>query len=927
LIQDIQRVADEVEGTPSQSQYSEYGEVSHSTLTRRFEGYSEAMQAAGLEPNRISYTDDELIDDLQRVADIVGKSPTNDEYDTHGVVHSSTLADRFGGYSEAKEAAGLEPTQNGGEQFTNEELIQDIQRVAEIVNKSPTNDEYNTHGKAHSSTLAGRFGGYSAAIEAAGLDPNWRSYTDDELIADIQRVADEVGGRPTQTQYNQKGKSCADTLESHFETFSEAVEAAGFEPPSPGASQQYTDDELIQDIQRVADKIGSAPSICEYNTHGKASGSTLATRFEGYNKAIKAAGLDPIPVGGKQFTNSELIQDIQRVADIVGKSPTNDEYNTYGVVHSSTLADRFGGYSEAKEAAGLEPNWRSYTEDELIEDFQRVAYELRSTPTRKQYNQEGMACAATLVNRFDSYDKVAEAAGFEPPHHEVSQQYTDKELIQDIQRVADEVGSTPSQPQYNEYGKASYSTLADRFGSYSAAVEAAGLKPNRIPRTDDELIDDLQRVAEITGEPLTKQAYNDHGVVHPNTIQRRFDSWVDAVESAGIEANESRQYYSTGELIESIQQVANELGRPPGSSEFTEHGISHQETLKHRFGTYTDAIRAAGFEPHWVRKKSPDTILEDIQTVTQQLGSPPSRLQYVKYGNHGIKTIRRHFDLFNNAIRAAGYEPNHERNISDWQLLADIRQTLGRTGTAEDVRLDCKYSMKPMQRSFDTVWRALVRSGVRPRSSVPLSHLDYKLFVQALDEFSPIIQLYGELVAFTGIGNVHIENFDMDWVKHLDSDRRDTLIIIPSDYLITDQEWVITVPEKWTDPITGDTQPTSLNDLLKHYQAIGFDYEERAHGTVRYYIHDVCREAGIARNVVRNDLRATAVTHLAERGIPTWKIRHQIGDQQTGWNRSINDYYLFLYQFRGYTHPDYEPAGVYLDPFSGDMREIKSEAD
>ena len=57
--------------------------------------------------------------------------------------------------------------------------------------------------------------------------------------------------------------------------------------------------------------------------------------------------------------------------------------------------------------------------------------------------------------------------------------YTDEELISSLQRLAAEVGRTPTMYEINSDARtASHSTYVNRFGSLTDAQKAAGLEPN-----------------------------------------------------------------------------------------------------------------------------------------------------------------------------------------------------------------------------------------------------------------------------------------------------------------------------------------------------------------------------------------------------------------------------------------------------------------
>jgi hypothetical protein len=57
--------------------------------------------------------DADLEGDLERVADELDRTPTRVEYDEHGEYSSRTHVNRHGSWNEAVENVGLEPNSNG----------------------------------------------------------------------------------------------------------------------------------------------------------------------------------------------------------------------------------------------------------------------------------------------------------------------------------------------------------------------------------------------------------------------------------------------------------------------------------------------------------------------------------------------------------------------------------------------------------------------------------------------------------------------------------------------------------------------------------------------------------------------------------------------------------------------------------------------
>lgn len=83
----------------------------------------------------------------------------------------------------------------------------------------------------------------------------------------------------------------------------------------------------------------------------------------------------------------------------------------------------------------------------------------------------------------------------------------------------------------------------------------------KIPRED--LIEDLQRVAAEVGEPVSCTDYNEHGEYSTQPFFARFDSWKEACSEAGVE-NTGRGYwrYTEDELKEKAQELAERIDFP-----------------------------------------------------------------------------------------------------------------------------------------------------------------------------------------------------------------------------------------------------------------------------------------------------------------------------------------------------------------------------
>jgi 5-methylcytosine-specific restriction endonuclease McrA len=116
----------------------------------------------------------------------------------------------------------------------------------------------------------------------------------------------------------------------------------------------------------------------------------------------------------------------------------------------------------------------------------------------------------------------------------------DEELLADLQRVAREHSEHGlKQRTYKEVGKFGVTTVIRRFGSWNAAVKAAGLKTTVERKVSDEkLFSALYDLWVGLGhQPVYSEVQKPACPFHVATYERRFGSWRSALEAFVTYAN------------------------------------------------------------------------------------------------------------------------------------------------------------------------------------------------------------------------------------------------------------------------------------------------------------------------------------------------------------------------------------------------------
>ena len=323
------------------------------------------------------YTDEFLLGILRNLADELGHVPTSHELrDRRDLPNPATYIRKFGSWRNTLARLGMESRADSA-YLTDAELLDALRDLAAELDRPPTVQELMARPDLPASgTYVHRFGGWSNALEAAGLDARYRrplAYTDKQLLDALRNLAAKLGRTPAGRELlGRRGLPSPSTYQRRFGSWNNALDAAGLEPKqrrrSPGQAggdritmpSLYTDDLLLGILRDLADELGHAPTCRELlERRDLPNPATYIARFEGWNNALKAAGLKArYPRHAPVYSDEELIKALRTLADELDRAPTVQEMLARDLPRPATYVNRFGSWNAALEAAGLEPNQR-----------------------------------------------------------------------------------------------------------------------------------------------------------------------------------------------------------------------------------------------------------------------------------------------------------------------------------------------------------------------------------------------------------------------------------------------------------------------------------------------------------------------------------------------------------------------------------------
>lgn len=187
--------------------------------------------------------------------------------------------------------------------------IDSIRMVAEQIEKSPTQREYDRNRKSDqpdSDDIIRVIGSWSGAKAMAGLDPESEeqvstrgrsSYENEDIINAVQYVCEQTDGTPTVTEYRSLRRDDDPSYETIYNRYKDqtdsvwktVLEQAECETESVGKKAKFTKEDCSDAIQRVNEMVENNPTQSQYKAFKDDSDPSLTTvkdRFGGWTKAL-----------------------------------------------------------------------------------------------------------------------------------------------------------------------------------------------------------------------------------------------------------------------------------------------------------------------------------------------------------------------------------------------------------------------------------------------------------------------------------------------------------------------------------------------------------------------------------------------------------------------------------------------------------------
>jgi len=330
----------------------------------------------------------------------------------------------------------------------------------------------------------------------------------------------------------------------------------------------------------------------------------------------------------------------------------------------SAARRHFGSLKAALDAAGLPIGKNGCAMKRWTKELliQEIRLRASSYSKLRRTQSEDFRLYAAARKRFGSWSKALEAAGVSSLIKDYF--YTQDEVQMKIVELYEQNVPLRLNSQSDEKFKRS---VIKRFGTWGRAVKSLGLGPMMIRDWTEQKVIEAIRQRWAEGYDLTKTRTEDSGLA--NAAVYRFGGWVKALEAAGFEGQAHRRL-TNEEVLEAIRlHAANHPTLP-----ITVHNRRLADMARNRFGTLHRAFSEAKVPPFkdcWTRHRVVAEISRRFEIGQLRDTEGFGDLQLAK-------ASRRLFGGWAEAVEAAGLSskitvPKHSglkraarRNFGSW---------------------------------------------------------------------------------------------------------------------------------------------------------------------------------------------------------------------------------------------------------------------
>ena len=151
-----------------------------------------------------------------------------------------------------------------------------------------------------------------------------------------------------------------------------------------------------------------------------------------------------------------------------------------------------------------------------------------------------------------------------------------------------------------------------------------------------------------------------------------------------------------------LHDLVDECGHVPTRADMREHGEFSSDPYEKHFGSWSDALRAHGYETNHENDISASRLKGELNRIAQSVDGTPREMDMILHGEFSHEAYIAQFGSWNDAVEAVGYEPNHVFGVDTGELNYGPRWAEQRSVVLERDDHECSVTGQSDGRVYST---------------------------------------------------------------------------------------------------------------------------------------------------------------------------------------------------------------------------------
>jgi hypothetical protein len=257
---------------------------------------------------------------------------------------------------------------------------------------------------------------------------------------------------------------------------------------------QWDPEQIVQRLKQLAAQ-GKPLNTGAIQKHDVRLAGAIARHFANHDAALVAAGIDPVGVRKSRIWTKKTVLDelCRRHRD--GEELSNSRLSRHEWTLYGAMVRHFGSFAEALRTAGIDPENAKrkrrklrWTDEKILGDIRRFyegwwEHHSRSEPPRPRLSSVNKLLVNAARFRFGSFEAAIKAAGIDDPTARRQRCWTPELIIASLLKLHGE--GTPLSYRAIDRSDPQIAGAAEHhFGSVRAAVQTAGVPYVKHPNTN-----------------------------------------------------------------------------------------------------------------------------------------------------------------------------------------------------------------------------------------------------------------------------------------------------------------------------------------------------------------------------------------------------------------------------------------------------------